>query len=172
MRILRGRWADTDLVSPGRRVRPTAEAVRDAWLNWIEDDLEGARVLELFAGTGALGLEALSRGAASVDFVESGAPALHALKANVAKLRVKKGATRIFKRDAIPYCEALPEGRYDLCLADPPFGSRMADRIVRRWLEVPYATVLAVETAADHARLPGKGRRRTFDASSVTVYRR
>jgi len=85
MRIVSGKWAGRDLVSPGQSIRPTAEAVRDRWLEILSDSLEGARVLDLFAGSGALGLEALSRGAASVDFVENGSASLHALKANVAR---------------------------------------------------------------------------------------
>ncbi|MEX2527537.1 MAG: RsmD family RNA methyltransferase [Gemmatimonadota bacterium] len=83
MRITGGRLAGRQLLSPGGRVRPTAEVVRDRWLSSLEADLNGARVLELFAGTGALGLEALSRGAHSVDFVEWNPSALHALKGNV-----------------------------------------------------------------------------------------
>ncbi len=71
MRIVGGRHAGRDLTSPNdRRVRPTAENVRDALLGLLKPDLREARVLDLFAGTGALGLEALSRGAASCDFVE------------------------------------------------------------------------------------------------------
>ena len=70
MRIVAGRWAGRTLVSPAdRRVRPTAEAVRDAWLRSLQPHLEGARILDLFAGSGALGLEALSRGAAVALFL-------------------------------------------------------------------------------------------------------
>ena len=84
MRIVAGKHAGRRLTSPGRRVRPTGESVRDRWLGRLAEELGGARVLDLFAGSGALGLEALSRGAKSADFVENGAEALHALKANVA----------------------------------------------------------------------------------------
>ena len=111
MRIVGGKWADRDLVSPGGRIRPTAETVRDRWLTLLAGSLDGARVLDLFAGSGALGLEAMSRGAARVDFVENGSASLHSLKANVAAFRVSK-KTRIFKRDAIPFVEALEEGAY------------------------------------------------------------
>src|SRR5690606_19052131 len=79
VRILAGKWAGRQLVSPpDRRVRPTAEPVRDAWLRQVDPYLPGARVLDLFAGTGALGLEALSRGAAFADFVETRPSSLHA----------------------------------------------------------------------------------------------
>lgn len=169
MRIVAGRWGGRDLVSPGRRVRATAEAVRDGWLTGLAADMEGARVLDLFAGSGALGLEALSRGARTVDFVENGPAALHALKANVAGFRVGRRA-RIYKRDAIPFVERLEEGAYDVAFADPPYGSAKLDRVVRRWLEVPFARVLGVEHGADTVP-PGRGTRLDFGDTRVTLYR-
>lgn len=150
MRIVKGRWAGRDLTSPGGSVRPTAESVRDAWLDLLAEDLEDARVVDLFAGSGALGLEALSRGARWVDFIENGAPALHALKANVAALRVGRRA-RIFKRDAIPFVERLGADAYDVALADPPYGSAKLDRVLDAWRAVPFARVLAFEHDKDHA---------------------
>lgn len=169
MRILRGRWAGTDLVSPGGRVRPTAEPVRDEWLSALSDDLKDARVLELYAGTGALGLEALSRGAASVDFVETGPGALHALKANVARLRARDH-TRVFRVEVDAFTQRLKAGAYDICLADPPYSSRLADRLVRAWKETPYSRILAVETAAEQP-LPAGGKRLILGDTAVTVYR-
>lgn len=169
MRIVRGRWAGRDLTSPGTRVRPTAEAVRDRWLELLEDALDGARVLDLFAGSGALGLEALSRGAKYADFVENGAASLHALKANVAKFRVGKKA-RIYRQDAIPFVERLDEGAYDIAFADPPYGSAKGDRVLARWMEVPFARVFTIEHDAEH-ELPKGGRRYDFGATRVTIYR-
>jgi 16S rRNA (guanine966-N2)-methyltransferase len=180
MRIVAGIWAGKDLMSPGKRVRATAEEVRDRWLTYLELYLDGARVLDLFAGSGALGLEALSRGAALADLVEDAPVALHALKANVAafKLRpLKKGipptakdkAARIFKRDAIPYVQGLPEGTYDLAFADPPYHSRKLDLVLQRWEEVRFARILAVEHAADH-EVPAGGKRLEFGEIFVTVY--
>ena len=128
MRIVGGRWAGRDLVSPGGGVRPTAEAVRDRWLTLLKGELQGARVLDLFAGTGALGLEAMSRGASRVDFVENGPASLHALKANVAALRLRK-KSRIFKRDAIPFVEDLDAGAYDVAFADDALVGLMNDGI-------------------------------------------
>lgn len=169
MRIVAGKWAGRDLVSPGTRVRPTAEAIRDRWLTALEPDLEGARVLDLFAGSGALGLEALSRGARSVDFVEDGRASLHALKANVAAFRLGTRA-RIFKRDAIPFVDRLAAGAYDLAFADPPYGSAKLDRVVRRWLDVNFSRVLGVEHAADRSP-PGRGKRLDFGDTGVKIYR-
>lgn len=170
MRIVGGRWAGRDLTSPAdRRVRPTAEGVRAVLLDLLASDVKGARVLDLFAGTGALGLEALSRGATSADFVETRPASIHALKANIAALHVRE-RTRVFKRDAIPFAAALAEGAYDLAFADPPYGSRMADRVIESWLARPYARVLAVEHEADQPLPPG-GRRHRFGETEVTIYR-
>lgn len=170
MRIIEGAWAGRGLVSPGPKIRPTTEEVRGRWLDLLAESIEGARVLDLFAGSGALGLEALSRGASTVDFVENGAASLHSLKANVAALRVTK-RSRIFKRDAIPFVEALQEGAYDIAFADPPYGSRKLDRVVNRWQEVPFATILGVEHQRDH-RLEGSAKRYDFPGNTrVTLFR-
>lgn len=169
MRIVGGKMAGRHLTSPGGRVRPTAEAVRDGWLSLLERDLPGTRVVDLFAGTGALGLEALSRGARYADFVEDSPSALHALKANVAALRVKD-RTRIFKRDALRWAAALPERKYDIAFADPPYGSVVLDRLIEGWLERPFSSILTVEHDAEH-RLPRGGRLHRFEATSVTIYR-
>lgn len=169
MRIVGGKLAGRHLTSPpDRRVRPTAEHVRDAWLAYLQPRLKGARVLDLFAGTGALGLEAISRGAASADFVETRPASLHALKANVAALHLRE-KTRIFKKDALPFAAALESGAYDVCFADPPYESKMLDRLIAIWMETPFATVLAVEHAVDHD-LPQGGKRRVFEDTAVTVY--
>lgn len=179
MRIVGGRWAGRELVSPGGRVRPTAEELRDAWLESLEADIAGGKILDLFAGTGALGLEALSRGAASADFVENGAPALHALKANIAKLRAKS-QTRLFKKDVFQFLENVANRDdassgesappYAVALADPPYTSRAGERLVKLWLERPFSRILSVEHGRD-VELPGRGKRRVFGDSAVTTYR-
>jgi 16S rRNA (guanine966-N2)-methyltransferase len=169
MRIVKGKFGGRDLVSPSdARVRPTAEHVRDALLDALEADLLRARVLDLFAGSGALGLEAISRGAASADFVETRPSSLHALRANVALLRLRD-RTRIFKRDALPFAGALPEGAYDIVFVDPPYGSRMLDRVIDHWHARRFSRVLAVEHAASH-ELPPPARRLLFDDTAVGIY--
>jgi 16S rRNA (guanine966-N2)-methyltransferase len=171
MRIVAGRFAGRDLTSPAdSRVRPTAETVRAGLLDLLEPDLPGARVIDLFAGTGALGLEALSRGALRADFVEFRPSSLHALRANVAALRLLK-STRIFKRDAIPFVAALPPDGYDIAFADPPYESRVLDRILAMWRERRFARILAVEHALTH-QLPKGGQRQSFPEGAVTIYRR
>ena len=136
----------------------------------LHADIEGARVLDLFAGTGALGLEAISRGAKSADFVETRPASLHALKANVAALRGMKDCTRIFKRDALPFAAALGEASYDIAFIDPPYGSKMLDRVLESWSANRFARVLAVEHASTH-ELPRPFDRRIFEESAVSIYR-
>lgn len=168
MRIVAGRFAGRNLTSPDARVRPTAEHVRAALLDLLDADLDGARVLDLFAGTGALGLEAISRGARSADFVEFRPGSLHALKANIAALRVRE-RTRVFKRDALPFAAALAADSYDIAFADPPYESRMLDRLIETWQRTRFARILVVEHAATHT-LPAGGVRRTFGETAITVY--
>lgn len=169
MRIVAGRFAGRSLTSPSGRVRPTAESVRVEMMEMIGDAVRGARVVDLFAGTGALGLEALSRGAKYCDFVENGPSAIHSLKANVAALRVREKA-RVYVRDAIPFVERLDADRYDIALVDPPYGSRKLDRVLARWRDVPFSGIIVFEHAADHVGLP-RGTTRRFGDTSVTLLR-
>jgi 16S rRNA (guanine966-N2)-methyltransferase len=169
VRIVGGKLAGRDLMSPNDfRVRPTAEHVRAALLDLLAPHLRDARVLDLFAGTGALGLEAISRGAKSADFVEFRPASLHALKANVVALRVKD-RTRIFKRDALPYAAMLGENSYDIAFADPPYESRMLDRLIETWRERRFSPVLAVEHARTH-KLPAGTTHKMFEESAITIY--
>lgn len=171
MRIVGGTFAGRDLTSPNDfRVRPTTEEVRAALLDALAADLKDARVLDLFAGTGALGLEALSRGARSADFVEFRPASLHALKANVIALGVKRRA-RIFKRDAIPFAEVLGPDAYDLVFADPPYGSRILDRVLRAWEARNFSRIFVAEHDPSHVLPPG-AQRLTFAETAVTIFRR
>lgn len=137
------------------------------WLRMLQPQLAGARVLDLFAGSGALGLEAMSRGAKYADFVETRPSSLHSLKANIAALHARE-RTRIFKKDALAFAAGLEAGAYQIAFADPPYGSRMLDRLVEIWQATAFAEVLAVEHALDH-ELP-LGRRLVFESSVVTIY--
>ena len=169
MRIVGGKFAGRDLTSPqDQRVRPTAEHVRSALLDLLDPHLKNARVLDLFAGTGALGLEALSRGARSADFVEFKPDSLHALRANIAALRLRE-RTRVFKRDAIPFAAALEKDSYDIAFADPPYESRKLDRVLESWRASRFSRILAVEHARAH-ELTGGARRRVFEETVVTIF--
>ncbi len=170
VRIVAGKHAGRDLVSPqDRRVRPTAEHVRAAMLDLVRDELPDARVLELFAGTGAIGIEAISRGAKSADFVEFRPDSLHALRANIAAFRLRE-STRIFKRDAIPYAAMLGPASYDITFADPPYGSRQLDRVISSWHVSHFSRILIVEHSITH-ELPRGASSRAFDDTMVTIYR-
>jgi 16S rRNA (guanine966-N2)-methyltransferase len=170
MRIVAGKYAGRDLTSPADfRVRPTAEKVRAFLLDQLKPDLAGARVLDLFAGTGALGLEAISRGSKQCDFVETRPSSLHALKANIGLLRVS-AKCRIYKRDAVQFAEMLTEQRWDLAFADPPYNSRMLDRVIATWQATHFSKVLAVEFALGQEH-PAPDFRHTIEDTTVAIYR-
>ena len=111
--------------APG--LRPTSDRVRETLFNWLMPVIEGARCLDLFAGTGALGIEALSRGAASVDFVESDPRLADLLRANLARL---KQNARVSRDDAQRFV-ANTGAHYDVVFLDPPFDADLWDSIAQ-----------------------------------------
>ena len=129
MRIIGGKFKGRALRAPASQsVRPTSDRLRETLFNILahahDDPVPGARVIDLFAGTGALGLEALSRGAAHVLFVDQGAEARALLRENVETLGVA-GLCRIFRRDATKLGDA-PADRFGLAFLDPPYGQDLA----------------------------------------------
>jgi 16S rRNA (guanine966-N2)-methyltransferase len=164
MRIVAGEFGGRRLSRPkDARVRPTADRVREAWMSILADAIPGARVLDLYAGSGALGLEALSRGAASATFVELNPPSLRALQANVATLGVADRAT-VHRGDALRYVEGLSAGAFDVALADPPYARDDAARLVALFRSTPFARILSVEHSAAE-RLDGDSTRRYGDTA-------
>ncbi len=131
--------------------------------------LPGAKVLDLFAGSGALGLEALSRGAERVDFVESAPKSIAVIHANADSLGAA-GAYQIHRADAIRYLESLQANDYDVAFADPPYDHALGTAVAARWLAVPFARVIGIEHRANE-RLPGAGERRKYGSTVVTIYR-
>jgi 16S rRNA (guanine966-N2)-methyltransferase len=133
MRIVGGQFGGRPLAAPGDdRTRPTTDRVRESVFNILSHgipdfELEGAKVLDLFAGTGALGLEALSRGAAFCLFVEEEAEARALIRRNVEALGLT-GVTKIFRRDAIDLGPAGRNGGFTLAFLDPPYGQGLAER--------------------------------------------
>lgn len=169
MRIVAGRWRGRHIRPPDDpRVRPTADRVREAWMSIVQPHLEDARVLDLFAGSGALGLEALSRGAASADFVEVSAAGVRAIRANAALLGAERELT-VHRGDAIRFLEKLEAGAYDVAFADPPYGHGLARSVAMHWLEVPFARLLGVEHSTKDEMPPGDTRR--YGSTAITFYR-
>jgi 16S rRNA (guanine966-N2)-methyltransferase len=171
MRIIAGDFGGRRLTAPaGRSTRPTADRIREAWFSILQRSIPGARVLDLFAGSGAIGLEALSRGAASADFVEVHRPALAALSANIKALNVEDRAT-VHRVEALKFAERLAPNAYDVAFADPPYNSDAAPRLSALFRERPFARVLSLEHAADRP-VPGDDTRRYGDTAVTFVYAR
>jgi 16S rRNA (guanine966-N2)-methyltransferase len=164
MRIVAGRFRGASLATPkGQDIRPTSDRVREAVFNilahGLDAGIEGARVLDLFAGTGALGLEAMSRGAAFALFVEENAEARGLIRRNVETLGLT-GATKIFRRDAASLGPAGTIAPFSLVFADPPYGKGLGERALASaaaggWLAPGALTILEESAAAEVAPPPG-----------------
>lgn len=132
---------------PGRSVRPTRERVREAWFSALGARVSGARVMDLFAGSGALGIEALSRGAVLVHFVEGDGRSLRVLRRNLEALGAGDRA-RLHRGDVFRFLDRLgADARFELALADPPYGEGQASRLVARFVADPFADLLCLEHA-------------------------
>jgi 16S rRNA (guanine966-N2)-methyltransferase len=161
-RIIAGEFGGRRLALPeDPRVRPTADRVREAWMSMLGPQLPGATVLDLFAGSGALGFEALSRGAAQVTLVDLSPAAIAAIRANALALDVPDRVT-VRRGDAMRFAQRLPAGAFDLALADPPYSIPFAARLVEAFRRVPFARLLVVEHPAAEV-LPGEETRRYGD---------
>ena len=173
MRIIAGRWRGHRLKSlKGKGVRPTTDRVREAWMAALGPELEDARVLDLFAGSGALGLEALSRGARDVVFVERARGALATLQANIRILGADEEC-RVVRGDAIAFVRGLDTGAFDLALADPPYDRGLAGELVELFRNTAFADALWVEhrTAEVLPALDGLRQRRYGDTTITIVTR-
>src|SRR5690349_2288520 len=132
MRIVGGRLKGRSLVSPSSRdIRPTADRLRESLFNILihayDDPIADARVLDLFAGTGALGIEAVSRGAAFALFVDNGAEARALLRNNVEALGLG-GVTKVYRRDATNLGPAHPVEPFAVAFLDPPYGKGLGEQ--------------------------------------------
>ena len=132
MRVVGGRLRGRNIASPSSNdIRPTQDRLRESIFNILmhayENPIEGARVLDLFAGTGALGIEAISRGAAFALFVDNGAEARALLRNNVEAFGLG-GVTKVFRRDATNLGPAFPVEPFSLVFLDPPYGRSLADK--------------------------------------------
>lgn len=170
MRIVAGRWRGRRLVAPkGDAVRPTADRVREAWMSIVQPALPGARVLDLFSGSGALGLEAISRGAEHADLVERAAPSLRAIAANIEALDAAEQVT-VHRMDVMRFTADLRAHDYDVAFADPPYDLGLATAIAEAWLATPFADLIGIEHRM-HEKLPAGGETRRYGGTGVTLYR-
>jgi 16S rRNA (guanine966-N2)-methyltransferase len=137
LRIIGGTWRGRKLRFPaGTAIRPTPDRVRETLFNWLGTAVDGAHCLDLFAGSGALGLEALSRGAAHVTFVERDAAAARALRERLVEWQA--GDARVERTDALHYLAGAPQP-FDIVFLDPPFAAGLLTRAAalleeRHWL--------------------------------------
>ncbi|MGY3620823.1 16S rRNA (guanine(966)-N(2))-methyltransferase RsmD [Bradyrhizobium sp. USDA 10063] len=156
MRVVGGRLKGRSLAAPSSRdIRPTADRLRESVFNILvhayDDPIEDARVLDLFAGTGALGIEAVSRGAKFALFVDNGAEARALLRNNMESLGLG-GVTKVFRRDATNLGPAHPVEPFSLVFLDPPYGKGLAEKALTSlrdgaWL-TPGALVVVEEAKA------------------------
>lgn len=154
LRVIAGRWR-------GRRwrfvaaagVRPTPDRVRETLFNWLAPRITGARCLDLFAGSGALGLEALSRGAAQVSFVDSNRAVLDAVGQLLSQWRIEGiGAAELHVADALAWLGRPPPAPFDIVFVDPPFAAELVPQVLAalrtsRWL-APQALVYLEQPAS------------------------
>ncbi len=161
-RIIAGELGGRRLVLPADvRVRPTADRIREAWMSIVAPSLPGSRVLDLFAGSGALGFEALSRGAAHVTMVELSPPALAAIRANAEALGVPDRVT-VRRGDALRFVRRLAPDAFDVAFADPPYSLPLAARLLEAFRKSPFAGLLVIEHPTE-TNFPGEETRRYGD---------
>jgi len=179
VRVVAGKWGGRTIRAPrGTSVRPTTDRVREAVFAILGDDVKGSVVLDLFAGTGAMAIESLSRGAAGAVLVESSPAALNALRANLAALEAE-GAVCL----PLDYREAVrrlsAKGRtFDLVFLDPPYGEglvgRSAEMLSRAGILAPGAVVVAERASRDPGEtLPAEWRERAdrrYGDTRITLY--
>jgi len=180
MRVVGGRLRGRTLAAPASQaIRPTADRLRESLFNILihayGDPVAGARVLDLFAGTGALGIEALSRGAAFALFVDDGAEARALMRENVAALGLG-GTSRIFRRDATKLGPAHPLEPFSLVFLDPPYGRGLAEQALASaragdWLTADAIVIVEEATKANFAAPEGflERERRRYDDTEIIV---
>jgi 16S rRNA (guanine966-N2)-methyltransferase len=179
MRVVGGRLRGRNLASPASRdIRPTADRLRESLFNILihayDDPISDARVLDLFAGTGALGIEAVSRGAKFTLFVDNGAEARALMRDNVEALGLG-GVTKVYRRDATDLGPAHPVEPFSLVFLDPPYGKRLAETALVSlreggWL-TPDALLVVEEAKAASFKAPegySELERRVYDDTEFT----
>lgn len=179
MRVITGTARGKQLKElPGMDTRPTTARVKEGLFNIIQFDIEGRRVLDLFSGTGQLGIETLSRGAVSCDFVDSSAAAMKIIKDNVKACRLTDRA-QFHQKDFASFLAARP-GKYGLVFLDPPYASGALERALEMICNIDILTgngIIVCESPADHVlpELPApyvRGKDYRYGKIKLTLYRR
>lgn len=174
MRIIAGEWRGRRLAPlKGRGIRPTSDRVRESWMSAMGGRFPHWRVLDLFAGSGAVGLECLSRGADHVTFVERAPASLAVLRRNIDLVGAADRCT-VVQADVFAWLERRgPAGEDlpDVALADPPYAQGLAARLVERFAAAPFARSLWVEHASSETLppVPGLVQRRYGDTTLSRV---
>src|SRR6478752_6892290 len=183
MRVVGGRLRGRNIGSPSSNdIRPTQDRLREALFNILmhayDNPIDGARVLDLFAGTGALGIEAVSRGAAFALFIDNGAEARALLRNNVEALALG-GVTKVYRRDATDLGPAHPVEPFALAFLDPPYGKGLAEKSLASLRDGGWLTpgaLLVVEEAKAAAFTAPEGfeelERRAYDDTEFVFLRR
>ncbi len=143
MRIISGKYKGLHLVSfQAGHIRPTTDRVKESQFNILQNSIEDARVLDLFSGTGSLGLEAMSRGAKEVVFVDKNSKSIAILEKNIAKLKISE-PHQVVQKDVLSFLKSFQGEPFDIIFIDPPFTEQMAHEVM---LAVDKSKVFAQQT--------------------------
>lgn len=171
MRIIGGSWRGRTIRVPAvGEVRPTGDRVREAWFSIIQFEVPKARVVDLCAGSGALGIEALSRGATHVTFVDASSSALATIQRNLDVLGADRARYALRKADAEQFIRGVPVDEFSLGFADPPYALGVAAALSSAWRQTRFATLFSVEHPAA-LDLGDGGDRRRYGQTAITFFR-
>lgn len=152
MRIIAGRFRGRKLASfDADHIRPTTDRVKESIFNKLQGYFDGARVLDLFAGTGNLSFESLSRGATFVEAVEMSRKSIAIIQKNIELLQIEKNEIRVVCEDVLKYLRANQGPAFDVVLADPPFTKKMADEVLKAMVDskaVGPETLVMIEASS------------------------
>jgi 16S rRNA (guanine966-N2)-methyltransferase len=171
VRIIGGAWRGRQIAVPATGgVRPTGDRVREAWFSIIQYEVPQATVVDLCAGSGALGIEALSRGASHVTFVDTSTVALAAIRKNLEALGAPPENFTLHRGNAEQFVGGLTPRAYSLAFADPPYASQVAAGLGAAWLATPFAATFGLEHSAA-LDLGDGGDRRRYGQTAITFFR-
>lgn len=169
LRVIGGQWRSRRLRFPELNgLRPTLDRVRETLFNWIQHDIVGARAVDVFAGSGALGIEALSRGAREVIFLEKHPKAALALKDNMAQLDTANA--QVWACDALQWLERNPEP-FDVVFLDPPFGQQLLPKAIEQLRLLPGAVVYVEHEAGLACEFPHNWQERRHKTTKEFTFR-